>query len=226
MKKALIAAVVLLVALVAAWPFLFPGEQARQGVTGLPWQIEVDRNGATRVFGVSPGRTTLGEAIAVLGNDFDLAIIAASGEAGALEAYYGHYRAGLIGGKLVLQAEADADRLAAWKAGAVKVSYMASGQAKKYWLDAASLPQVMQATVVSITFVPTVNLDEAVLRARFGEPAQRIALPDGQVHYLYPGKGLDAVVGAHGKDVLQYVAPARFEQLLARTLHETAENQN
>ncbi len=32
-------------------------------VTGLPWQIDVLPDGNTRVFGVTPGVTTLGEAM-------------------------------------------------------------------------------------------------------------------------------------------------------------------
>ena len=42
-------------------------------VTGLPWQIDQLAGGETRVFGITLGRTTLGEAIAQLGNVMKLA---------------------------------------------------------------------------------------------------------------------------------------------------------
>ena len=46
-------------------------------VTGLPWQVDILPDGTSRVFGITLGRSTLDEAIQALGNDMQLAIIAA-----------------------------------------------------------------------------------------------------------------------------------------------------
>ena len=92
----------LLAVVLAIFPFLNQSENA-EPLTGLPWQIDVLEDGSTRVFGLQIGVSTLSDAIDVLGGDMDLAIIAATDEVGSLEMYYGHYRAGLLSGKLVLQ---------------------------------------------------------------------------------------------------------------------------
>lgn len=60
-----------------------------------------------------------------------------------------------------------------------------------------------------MTFIPSINLDEEVIRTRFGEPDQRTEL-EGVVHFLYPEKGLDVVIIEEGKEVIQYVVPRDF----------------
>ena len=47
---------------------------------------------------------------------------------------------------------------------------------------------------------------------RFGEPAEQIQAT-GVTHYLYPDKGLVVALHENSKEVIQYVHPARFEQL-------------
>ena len=84
--------IALLIVILVTAGLVFFNNNDEQGsdepVTGLPWQIDKLPDGETRVFGITPGRTTLGEAIGLLGDDLDLAIIAAPYETGTLEAYY------------------------------------------------------------------------------------------------------------------------------------------
>ena len=89
----------LLITLVLAiYPFI--GKDDESGVvTGLPWQIDVLPDGSSRVFGVILGRTSLGEAVAHLGADMELAVMAAAGEAGSLEMYYGRFDVGQAGAR-------------------------------------------------------------------------------------------------------------------------------
>ena len=90
---------------------------------------------------------------------------------------------------------------------------MATGLAKKHILSPDDLPEILQQSIVGITFIPAVNLDEAVILARFGEPDQRIKQAE-VTHYLYPHKGLDIAQHDASKEVLQYVPPAKFQQLV------------
>lgn len=182
-------------------------------VEGLPWQIEVHDDGVTEVFGIMPGVSTLADAIATLGDDIELAVIAATDETGTLEMYYGHYRAGLITGKMILQASSSDEQLEQWKHEAVKVDYMPSGKARKYLLDSGSLPEILRSSISSITFIPAVNLDEDIILARFGKAEQVVRVNEQLVHYLYPAKGLDIALSDGQKDVLQYVKPSDFKRL-------------
>ena len=174
-------------------------------VTGFPWQIERLPNGTTRVFGIVPGQTTLGAAMAQLGDDNELAIIAAPGETGSLEVYYGHYTAGLIDGKLILVADIEPDTLAS-----VQMRARREGGTHRLLLDEGDLPTARHAAVRAITFMPAFDLDEEITRARFGLPAEVLPVSAQEQHLLYPELGLDLVLNANGKDVLQYLSPGDF----------------
>jgi hypothetical protein len=202
----------ILIAILAGYPF-FNRTENNEKVTGLPWQIEIAPDGSTTVFGIRPGHSRLADVRAIMGDDMELAIIAASDEGGALEMYYGHYRAGLLSGKLILQAGSDAQILETWRSNAVSSEYMPTGQAKKYIPSADDLPQILDQKVTGLTFIPAINLDEAVILARFGVPAERIQKA-GVEHFLYPEKGLDIALHEDSKEVLQYVSPDTFLRLV------------
>jgi len=175
-------------------------------VSGLPWQIEQLPNGTTRVFGIVPGQTTLGAAMALLGDDNELAIIAAPGETASLEVYYGHYAAGPIAGKLILVADIEPDTLASMQTRA-----LLKGGTHRLLMDEGDLPTARRAAVRAITFMPSFDLDEEIARARFGIPAEILPVSALEQHLLYPELGLDLVLNADGKDVLQYLSPAEFD---------------
>jgi hypothetical protein len=83
MKFALSIIALILVALVV--PFLIPGLAKQEGLNpeaDLPWQIEVDGQGGSRVFGLQPGVSTLAQVKQKLGNEVEVAIIAGPNEAG------------------------------------------------------------------------------------------------------------------------------------------------
>jgi hypothetical protein len=204
----------LLITLVLAiYPFIGMDDRKSGGVTGLPWQIEILPDGSSKVFGVVPGRTTLGEAAAQLGEDMELAVMVAKDETdGSLEMYYGQYRAGLLSAKLVLAAELDADTIQSLINNAADREVLKTG-ARKYVLNEQDYAQAFSAVIENIACVPAVNLDHDIIIKRFGEPAEVISKENQVTHYLYPEKGLDVILSEEGKEVLQYVAPAAFERL-------------
>jgi len=198
----------LLIVLVVASGLVFLGndEQVSDApVTGLPWQIDILPNGNTRVFGIEPGQTTLGAAIEHLGNDMDLAIIAAPGETGTLEAYYSHYSAGPVTGKLILVMAVSAEVLTD-----MRVRAFQDGGTRRYHLHPDDLPAAYRTPVSVITFMPSFNLDEAIAQDRFGKPVEIIQVNEQQKHLLYPEKGLDLILNADGRELLQYLQPRAF----------------
>jgi hypothetical protein len=74
------------------------------------------------------------------------------------------------------------------------------------------------APLAGIGFIPSAQLDAAMLQARFGEPAERIAGGERRQHWLYPAIGMAVALDRDGRDLLQYVAPADFERRLAAPL--------
>lgn len=173
-------------------------------VTGLPWQIEQLPDGSTQVFGVVLGQTALAEAIGRLG-EAELAIIAAPGEAGTLEAYYRYYSAGPITGSLILVPDVDGAALAAMRTRAQQ-----EAGTRRHLLHPDDLPAAYAAPVKIITFLPTLDLDADIARARFGAPGEVISVGDGRQHWLYPDKGLDFLLDEKGRDLLQYLSVREF----------------
>ena len=174
-------------------------------VTGLPWQIDQLANGDTRVFGITLGRTTLAEAIELLGNDMDLGIIAAPEEDGTLEAYFSHFASGPITGKLMLVMDVTPAALSTMR----KRAYQDRGT-RRHRLHPGDLSTAYQSPVRAINFIPSYNLDADIAHARFGTPAEIIRVNEQQQHLLYPDKGLDVILSTDGREILQYLSPGEF----------------
>ncbi len=186
-------------------------QQNNNPVTGLPWQIDILPDGGTRVFGITLGQTTLGEAIDKLGNDMKLAIIAAPYETGTLEAYYSHHSSGPITGKLILVLDIEPAVLKALQEHAFQ-----DRGTRRYRLNPDDLPTAYRAPIRAINFMPSFNLDEEIAQARFGAPAEIVQVDARQKHLLYPDKGLDLILSTDGKEVLQYLSPGEFSAHRAR----------
>ncbi|MEN8761937.1 MAG: hypothetical protein ABF290_05835 [Thiogranum sp.] len=204
---------VFLTIIIAAFLYLKPAsDYSSQTIKGLPWQIELLPDGNSKVFGITLGKSTLGEAHDLLGDDMELAIIVVAADDSGLEMYYSRYTAGVFSGKLVLAADVLNDTLEQLLDRAVRAEYMESG-ARKFHLHPDDLPLAYQAAVKSITFIPGIALDEKTALKHFGKPAETIPRGDQLVHLLYPDRGLDLIINKDGKDVLQYVAPREFAEL-------------
>jgi len=215
MKFAL--SIVLLILALIALPFLMPGAGKQQGVdpeSNLPWQIEVDGRGGSKVFGLQPGVSTLADVRRALGDELEVAIVAAPQEVGALEAYYNQVPLGFVLAKLIVTVDASPEAISAMRERAVKAEYMES-TTRKIRLHADDRAAVEQLPIRAIAVIPTVNLDEATVVQRFGPPGERLPVSDKRVHLLYPDKGLDVIVDGDGKELLQYVAPRDFALLRA-----------
>lgn len=209
---ALFAAIV--VALLAL-PLLFMPEDGppnHLATDNLPWQVERLPDGTTRVFGLSPGRSTLAEGRNRLNCDVQVALIVAPGESGSLEAYCDTFTAGFVTGKVVLALDSTAEQRADMLVRARKAKYMESAT-RKVELGDEDLARVEQAVIVAITFLPAAQLDEEIILQRFGSPAERIRSSENREHFLYPDRGLELQMDAKGKEVLQYVAPRDFARL-------------
>jgi hypothetical protein len=210
-----VALFIAIVAAILALPFLLPSDGVKHGGvvdTGLPWQIERLPDGATRVFGLTLGRSTLDDARSLLGDDVQVALVVAPGETGAVEAYYETLTVGSIAGKMVLSLVSTREQREQMLVRAKKVKYMDS-TTRRVELSADDLVQMAAAAITAIAYIPAASLDEQIVLQRFGVPAERIRSGEHREHFLYPERGLDLQLDAKGKELLQYVAPKDFARL-------------
>lgn len=211
-----IALFVAIVVVLLAVPLLFmsdnAGKRPAESAAGAPWQIENLADGATRVFGLIPGRSTLDDARRQFGPDVQVALILAPGESGSVEAYYEKISAGLVTGKMILTLETTMTQREQILKHARKAEYMESAT-RRVELGEDDLLEAGRASISAIGFIPSANLDPQVVLQRFGTPAARLHSSEQTEHFLYPDKGLDLRLDTKGKGVLQYVAPREFFRL-------------
>lgn len=213
MKFALYLIAFVLVALIV--PFLLPATGKQQGLdpnSNLPWQIAVDGQGGSSVFGLKPGVSTLGEVRQRLGSEIEVAIIAEPNEVGTLEGYYAQVPLGFVLAKVIVTVDVPQEAISAMRERALKAKHMES-MTRKITLHPDDLALAEQMPVKAISVIPTVNLDEATVIQRFGQPGERLVVSEKRTHMLYPQQGLDVVVDGDGKELLQYVAPRNFASL-------------
>ncbi len=201
------AALMLLLMLAAPAP-----DRTAPATQGLPWQIDIQADGSSRVFGLTPGRSTLEEARTRFLLEPQVAVVAARDEAGSLEAYFETVSAGFVTGKMVLTLDVPQETIEAMRGRAAKTEYMES-TTRKLTLSAEDRQRADRTAIRSIAFIPSAHLDEATILQRFGAPAERLRGGEHVEHFLYPAKGLDVVLDAKGKELLQYVAPRDFARL-------------
>jgi len=208
MKKIIVILVVVSVVLFGYWR-MQSSRRPPANIEGLPWQIDSLADGTSRVFGISLGKTTLAEVKKLMGDGAALAIIGTSKTDYGLEIYASHYRAGILNGKLVIVSDLDRTSLGVMRQRAVR-----EGASRRFLLHADDISAALQSRVKAITFIPGVNLDEDIVRRRFGSPGHIVSTGDTVKHFLYPDKGLDIIIDDRGKEVLQYVAPRDFSILM------------
>lgn len=194
-----------------------PGQAANTPGTPPPWLVTAHPDGSSEALGLQLGTGTLADVRQRFGADTQIAIIAAPGEDGSLEAFVDPAQAGFIAGKLVVTAALPASTsatLSSLRERALKSEFMES-TTRKYTLRPEDEALALQARIVALNFIPQASLDADIILARFGTPAARLRSNERQEHFLYPDKGLDVILDSEGKELLQYVAPRDFERLRA-----------
>jgi len=197
-----------------------PPPGADDAGAGLPWQVELSGDGRSHVFGLSLPGSTAGEVLDRYGDRAQLAVISRQGEPDALEMLIDPFQAGFIAGKLVLTVQADPQWLRAAAAAAAREERR-DAQTVRRALAAPDVDRARGLPIDALAFIPSARLDEDAVTGRFGEPSERLERA-GVIYLLYAVRGIAVAVPAAGdgstaraRSVIQYVAPADFEQRLA-----------
>lgn len=214
---------VTIIALIAAlW---LPGGQPPEEYKNLPWQIEVTGDGHSKVFGITLGQSTLGEVEQQFQEPSEISLFATDDGERVVEAYFNTVILNGFKAKMVATLGFNDEQLQELYDQGERIATLAMGK-RKITLSDTNLERARNTPVVALTYLPRINLDDATVVKRFGEPARKVAEADGKVvHWLYPDKGLDVVMYAEAKEVLQYVAPNDFDRL-RNPLEEASQQQS
>lgn len=194
-----------------------PGGQASRLGQDLPWQIVHSPDGATiSVFGLTLGQSTLRDAVNKLGRRYEFGLFQDKTDQLSLETYFRDAVVGGLNARLVILTHLPDARLQAMRSRSSASKPSAAG-GRRYPVAETDQEFALSATIAAITFMPVAKFDADLVRARFGEPTERIAAKEG-VHWLYPQSGLDLLLSENGEALLQYVPPADFAERLRAPL--------
>ena len=185
-----------------------PGDQ-----DGLPWQIEHPAPGETRIFGLTLGSSTAGEAEQRFHEEAKPSLFQSPDGQLAVEMFFEQVALAGLKSRIVINIAVPAAELQAMYERGLRIS--ATGGGKKITPTPEDAARLRALPVSSLTYMPSVRLEEEIFIKRFGQPEQRIReKTSGTIHWLYPQHGLDITLGGKEKPVLQYVPPKDFGKLL------------
>jgi hypothetical protein len=183
-------------------------------VTDFPWQIEPTTDGSIKVFQVHIGVSTLGEFIQRYKVLPELTLFVPPAGDAVIEAYFDSLMLGGLKAKVILSLNVDKATLDEMYNRGIRISTLGSGT-RKVDLSSDDVNQLNVVSISGITYIPTINVEDALVQKRFGEPKQKITDSNsGAVHWLYPEQGLDIALSEKDKEVFQYVRPQDFDKIM------------
>ncbi len=218
MDRSTILAILGLTSIALIIAILAPGGKTPDPNPKLPWLIEIDPSGSSRVFGLTLGKSTLSHARSTLGSEGTANIFVSPNDKISLEAYFNRLYISGIKADMVLSLSLRPETLNAMYKRGIRISQLGGGS-KKVTLAPEDMATVATAVIELITYLPAAKLDQELISNRFGKPHSVIREKSGIEHWLYPERGLDIALNPEGKEVFQYVNPARFNQVMEPLQH-------
>lgn len=194
---------------------LIPGQDKQKIELNLPWQVEMSVEGKSRVFGLELGTSTLQDAQNRFRELYRVNMFVRDDSEKVVEAYFESVTLSGLRARVVVVLDLTPAQLDGLYDRGVRIAKLDSG-GRKVTLNDTDLLGMATAPIASLTYLPRSHLSAEMVETRFGSPAERIREKDdeeGVEHWLYPQYGLDLILHEKGKEVLQYVQPARFERL-------------
>lgn len=218
MEKKIILGTLALLAFAIGLLLMLPDNSVNTPDT-LPWKITHPTPDTTRVFGVTLGKTTLDEAALAFKHEAEVEISLFKPSEGKMgvEAFIDEVNFNGLKAKIVMNIAVSADELQGMFQRGLRMNSTPSG--KRITMTFDDLARVRNLPVTSLTYLPNVRLEDAIIAKRFGEPEQRIReTQSGITHWLYPQHGLDVALNGNEKPILQYLSPKDFELVRAPLL--------
>ncbi len=201
--------------------FLIPGD--RPDKEDLPWHIEHPTPNSVKVFGLTLGQSTPGEAEIRFKEQAEPSLFKSPEGDLSAELFFEQINLAGLRSRVVLTADiSEADLKSMYERG---LRMAGTGSGKKITLTPEDIETLRKAPISSLTYMPGVRVDEALILKRFGEPSQIIKEEKhGTSHWLYPQHGLDITMSEGQKPILQYVSPNEFDILVTPLLKQASQN--
>jgi len=197
--------------LIIAGSMMMPGETKRDD--DVPWHIEHPTPDAVRVFGLTLGQSGTNEAEQRFKEAAEPSLFKSPEGKLIAEVFFEQVNLAGLPSKVVLTIAVPEDELKGMYERGLRMA--ATGSGKKITMTADDIATLRTLPISSLTYLPSLRVEEAIFLKRFGQPAQRIKENKSElVHWLYPQNGLDITMSSGEKPLLQYVAPKDFDKLV------------
>lgn len=218
MDKKIILGVLALVVVTISILLMAPDNSVNTPDT-LPWKISHPTADTSRVFGITLGQSSLSDVESIYKNqtELEISLFKPSDAKMGVEAFYEEVNFNGLKAKIVMTVNVPDEEMEGMYQRGLRLNSTPSG--KRITLTADDLARVKALPIATLTYLPNVKLEEAVVSKRFGVPTQKVREnKSNTIHWLYQQHGLDVVMAPGEKTVLQYAAPKNFELLRAPLL--------
>ena len=183
---------------------LFPDAPHPYKKEQLPWNSFRDEQGHVHALGLTIGKSTLADAMALYGRDVEVKLFAdAQLRPTSVEAYFPTIYIGSIKAPLILRLAVGPERKQALLKEAPGVRATPTGD-KEALLSDFQARSLLHVPIEAITLVGR-DLPEEALLKRFGPPPYRRKSPaDKTERWIYPDKGLEIIVDPEGREVFEW----------------------
>jgi hypothetical protein len=203
-----------------AGSLLMPGENKRND--DVPWHIEHPTPDSVRVFGLTLGQSVTNDAELRFKEEAKPSLFKSPEGKLIAEIFFEQVNLAGLPSKVVLTIAVPDEELKGMYERGLRMD--STGTGKKITMTPDDIAKLRTLPISSLTYLPSLHVEDAIFLKRFGQPSQRIKEKNSVlVHWLYPQNGLDIAMGGGQKPLLQFVPPRDFDKLV-RPLLENGES--
>ena len=172
-----------------------------------PWEITIMPDNQIEVMGVHLGRTTYAEMQQMWREAGEVALFISENERITAEVFFESINLGGLSARVVANLQIDEDELNAMASRAASAKLQPSG-ARRYDPAFDDKQRFLAAPVTVITYIPSVRIDDEMVRNRFGEPNEIRPESTESLAQIwdYPAYGLTIRLHPEERPVLTYTA--------------------
>ena len=178
---------------------------SKQMPAPMPWEVTILADGNAKVFDIHLGTTNYGQAQRLLHQYGETAIFIQEGQPATVEAFFNSINLGGLSAKLILNLAVPDQQINDMISNALEARLQPSG-AHRYTLNNSANRTLIDATITTITYIPSVRLNQEMVRHRFGDTGYIEQDPDNSNTEIwhYPMLGLTIQLNEQEKTILQY----------------------
>lgn len=168
-----------------------------------PWDIQVQENGASRVFGLTLGKSNIQEANQIFASFAETRLVVDENGESALIAHYDELVMDDIVADLYLYYQLEKTELQQLRNDLMGTE-SSKDQQNVYTLPADIEMDYLSTPIARIVYKPAIQYGEELITQRFGTPQQIVKIDDRQREWHYPDSGLVISLFDHQPEEFEY----------------------